>query len=213
MRQIRFDEGKISYQGRSIRKRYEEIWAKNFTNETSKFISPTLLKPEDLKKEFLDEKGEAWIILGQTEQSRELACEKVSTQEIFLWDRWKVSTLVRPTEHTNATTTKEYIYPSTKKTRKKKDPADSIPLQLDLFSSSDLQKDVKIVSAIYGSEEKTVNVTTKILSLFLKKENIKVSNQLGGDPHPGTPKKLTISYICEGETITKSFSEKSIVKF
>lgn len=74
-------------------------------------------------------------------------------------------------------------------------------------------KSVEIVSAMYGANEDFVDVTDKVVDLYLNKENIKSANRLGGDPCPGIPKALVIQYIFEDELMTKSFSEGSIVKF
>ena len=110
------------------------IWEKVFINDTSKFISSTRLKPEDLGAIFEDENGETWKVLGMME-GKDLPCEKVSTGEIFIWDRWKVSNLVHPEEHANAKKVVQYIYPEpVKDTRKKKEKVEVTEnTQLDLF--------------------------------------------------------------------------------
>lgn len=211
MRQIKFDENEKSYNGKNIRDRYLDIWSKKFINETSKFISSTLLKPEDLGKEFQDDKGISWKILGWTEQSRELACEKIETREIFLWDRWKVSNYVRPSDHARTEQKLELIFPTKKKTRKKKDPIEKVELQLDLFSSAVDHDTVKIISAKYGAETMEIDVIDKFLEFFVKGENIIVSDILGKTKR-GKDKKLTVCYTIGEESVTKSFPEKSIVR-
>lgn len=74
-------------------------------------------------------------------------------------------------------------------------------------------KEVEIVSAKYGNEEKFVDVTDKVVDLYLKKENVKSSNRLGGDPLPGVAKLLTVQYIFEDQLLTKNFPEGSLMKF
>ena len=74
-------------------------------------------------------------------------------------------------------------------------------------------KEVEIISAIYGMDNYTVDVTDKVVDLYMKKENIKCSNRLGGDPCPGVTKSLSIQYIFEEEILTKRFTEGTIVKF
>jgi len=74
-------------------------------------------------------------------------------------------------------------------------------------------KKVEIISAKYGTEEKTVDVTDKVVDLYLNKEIVKSSNKLGGDPCPGIVKILTIQYIYQDVLLVKTFSEGSLVKF
>jgi RNA polymerase primary sigma factor len=74
-------------------------------------------------------------------------------------------------------------------------------------------KDVEIISAHYGSERNSVDVTEKVVDLYLRKENVKSSNRLGGDPAPGVVKTLTVQYIFDEKIMTKSFGEGSIMKF
>jgi RNA polymerase primary sigma factor len=74
-------------------------------------------------------------------------------------------------------------------------------------------KNVEIISATYGADETFVNVTDKVVDLYLKKENIKSCNKLGGDPCPGIQKNLIIQYIYEDEILSKRFGEGAIVKF
>jgi hypothetical protein len=188
-----------------------KIWEKNFNHEAAKFISATYLRPEDLGAEFEDEHGNKWKLLGQMENSREMPCEKLETGEIFIWERWKVSQLVKPDVHARMQKNVEYIFPSTKKARERKEKP--VAQQLDLFSEMEAAASkVKILLAIYGAGETTVDVTVKVRDLYNRKENIKVTNHLGGDPCPGTAKKLTIKMKVGEETIEKVFSEKTTVK-
>lgn len=75
-----------------------ELWKKNFLRDTNKFAKSTHLLPEDYMAEFTDHKGEKWRILGVIE-GKDMPCEKISTGEVFIWDRWDVSLLARPEEH------------------------------------------------------------------------------------------------------------------
>lgn len=74
-------------------------------------------------------------------------------------------------------------------------------------------KEVEIISAKYGSDNDFVDVTDKVTDLYLKKDNIKSSNRLGGDPCPGIVKFLIVEYIYENEIRTKTVSEGSFLKF
>ena len=72
---------------------------------------------------------------------------------------------------------------------------------------------VEIISAKYGANTSFVDVTEKVLDLYLNNENVKSSNKLGGDPVPGVKKQLIIEYIADGDILKKSFYEGSVVKF
>ena len=74
-------------------------------------------------------------------------------------------------------------------------------------------KEVEIVSAKYGAKETFVDITDKVVDLYMAKENIKSCNRLGGDPCVGVAKSLVIQYIHDEQLLTKSFPEGSIVKF
>jgi hypothetical protein len=210
MRQIKLDETH-EYNGSTTRSTMIKIWEKNFLNEASKFISATYLKCEDLGREYTDHNGVRWKLLGQMENTRELACEKVETREVFILDRWKVSQLMRPEEHMNATRRVEYVLPNKKKEKKPAAPR-PVAQQLDLFSSLEESEKMEIVQAIYGASETVVDVTAKVKAFYTKGESFKVTNHLGGDPCPGIAKKLTITFSSNGETVTKDFPEKSTVK-
>jgi hypothetical protein len=117
-----------------------KLWQKNFINDTNKFIKATYLQPTDLHREFEDEKGVKWRILGVIE-GKDLACERVDTLEIFALDRWKVSMILHPEDHARGSKTIETIYPSSKKAKAPK--AAPVPKeeprspQLDLFNSEE----------------------------------------------------------------------------
>lgn len=72
---------------------------------------------------------------------------------------------------------------------------------------------VEIISAVYGMDGYTVDVTDKVVDLYRSKENIKASNRLGGDPIPGTKKILTVKFILDDTVNEKVFLEGSLVKF
>ena len=74
-------------------------------------------------------------------------------------------------------------------------------------------KDIEIISASYGADDTFIDVTDKVVDLYLKKENIKSSNRLGGDPCSGVAKSLTIQYIYGEAILSKHFTEGTIVKF
>jgi hypothetical protein len=74
-------------------------------------------------------------------------------------------------------------------------------------------RSIEIISASYGADDKYKDVTDKVVDMYLKNENIKVSNRLGGDPIPGTPKSLLVKYIYGEQILSKNFSEGSFVKF
>jgi hypothetical protein len=107
------------------------IWEKIFLNETSKFISSTHLKNEDLGKDFTDDEGETWKILGMME-GKDMPCQN-SKGEIFIWDRWKVSNYMYPEKHEQAKKVVEYI-PMKVKPKKTKKQEKEESLQLGLFN-------------------------------------------------------------------------------
>jgi hypothetical protein len=113
------------------------LWKKNFINDTSKFAKSTHLEPEDYMTEFTDKKGEKWIILGSIE-GKEIPCQNVETREVYVWDRWDVSSLKHPEIHEKNTSKQEFFFPEKKKGRAKKvekieTPTASDNTQLSLF--------------------------------------------------------------------------------
>jgi RNA polymerase primary sigma factor len=74
-------------------------------------------------------------------------------------------------------------------------------------------KEVEIVSAKYGSDDAFIDVTDKVTDMYMKKDNIKSSNRLGGDPCPGIVKFLIVQYIYEDKLLSKTISEGSFLKF
>lgn len=112
-----------------------KLWQEYFYKDAGKFIGPTHLQTADWHTEFTDAKGEVWKILGSLE-GRDMPCEKLSTGEVFLWDRWQVSLLKHPERHLTATRKSEFFFPEkTKKRASKKIQEDtpSVTPQLNLF--------------------------------------------------------------------------------
>ena len=128
MKKIRLDDEE--YNGKSIRSSMLELWKKNYLNEAWKFIQATRLNADDLYKEF-DYQGEKWKIMGNID-SRDMVCEKISTGEMFIWDRLKVSSIVKVDEHNMYKRKVEFIMPDKKATRKSK--VEEVG-QLNLFDS------------------------------------------------------------------------------
>ena len=134
MKKINLDDTHV-INGSTTKKNFIKIWEKNFVHDTSKFLGSSRLKPYDLGKTFKDVEGAEWKIVGLIEV-RDLACEKLSTGEIFVWDKWKVSLLMHPEEHAKMNRKVEYVQPKKeRKTRKKSVAEENKPdeSQLDLF--------------------------------------------------------------------------------
>ena len=114
------------------------LWKKNFLRDTNKFAKSTHLEPEDYMVEFTSPDGEKWRILGAME-GKDLPCEKISTGDAFIWDRWDVSLLVRPEEHARASKVIVMVEPEKKKRATKKKTEEIVPEspQLSLFGESD----------------------------------------------------------------------------
>ena len=109
------------------------IWEKIFLNDTSKFISSTYIKPEDLGREFTDNEGEKWSILGMME-GKDMPCQN-SKGEIFVWDRWKVSSFLYPEKHEKKVV--EYIPMKPKSKVKKTKAIKEESVQLNLFNETE----------------------------------------------------------------------------
>jgi hypothetical protein len=67
---------------------------------------------------------------------------------------------------------------------------------------------LEIINAFYGTEEENIDVTAELVKLVSgnKLETI-VSNDIKGDPVPGTRKKLIIEYNFNGITMKKECNE------
>ena len=74
-------------------------------------------------------------------------------------------------------------------------------------------KTVDIISAKYGADDDTVDVTEAVVELYINKEIIKSNNRLGGDPCFGTVKYLLVEYIYNGRMLTKKVPEGGVLKF
>lgn len=72
---------------------------------------------------------------------------------------------------------------------------------------------LEIVSATYGSDEFSIDVTNEIISMIEEGKIIKSSNKIAGDPCKGTFKYLFVEYTSEGKLYYKKFSEGSYVNF
>jgi len=141
------------------------LWKKNYMRDTSKFAKSTFLENSDYMREFKDEQGEAWRILGAIE-GKEMPCEKISTGEVFIWDKWNVSLLVRPEEHNRTSKTIVLTFPEKKKGRKKVVEAveevekveevfaleEEAP-QADFFRDSEIAEEVAVGEPNFESED------------------------------------------------------------
>lgn len=133
MRKIKPD--KTVYFGKSSYDTQLEMWSRNFMNETSKFITAARIKPEDLGRIFVDNENAEWKILGMID-GKEIPCEKISTEEIFCWDKMKISNILYPDLHKKKPKV-EYTFPDMskkKKVEKNSSPRSPQDNQLDLFS-------------------------------------------------------------------------------
>lgn len=114
------------------------LWKKNFINDCSKFVRTNNLKREDYHREFHDEEGKTWKILGSME-GKDMPCELLETGEIYIWDRWKVSLLIYPEKHEEYKNKMPLLFPSAKKKRAPKKEKEPLPEQkteqLNLFDS------------------------------------------------------------------------------
>lgn len=69
-------------------------------------------------------------------------------------------------------------------------------------------KRLEIIKAIYGTQKAEYDVTEELNNRIVdNKLEIVASNEIAGDPDPGTEKKLIIQYRINGITITKEFRE------
>ena len=72
---------------------------------------------------------------------------------------------------------------------------------------------IEIVSAEYGTEEYSTNVTNQILDLITSYKSIKSGNRIAGDPCKGEAKFLRVEYLLNGISKTRRFSEGKLLKF
>lgn len=73
--------------------------------------------------------------------------------------------------------------------------------------------EVEIVTALYGANEKFVDVTEIVSKTIRAGKKVRINNKLAGDPCYGIPKKLTVTYIVGENLFTQAFSEGTILKF
>jgi len=84
---------------------------------------------------------------------------------------------------------------------------------LDVIRKSQIKinSNINIVSALYGINECSIDVTDIIAKKYSLCETIKVCNSLSGDPCPGKKKKLMLSYVEDNRTIKREFIEGSYI--
>lgn len=67
-------------------------------------------------------------------------------------------------------------------------------------SSMEDEQNLSIIAASYGSDDQAVDVTDILESKITGNElAIRADNTLAGDPCPGTPKELTVTFIFRGK--------------
>lgn len=72
---------------------------------------------------------------------------------------------------------------------------------------------LKIVKAIYGTLEKSIDLTKKLTEKIIDgRLEVKVSNEIAGDPTPGTKKTLILGYIKNGKTSNLTLNEGDELK-
>lgn len=72
---------------------------------------------------------------------------------------------------------------------------------------------LKIIKAIYGTTEKSIDIAKELTEKIVNgRIEIKVSNEIAGDPIPGTKKTLKIDFIKDGKTITQTVKEGDELK-
>lgn len=75
------------------------------------------------------------------------------------------------------------------------------------------KESIEIISATYGTNEFSIDVTEKVTKMITDKEHIKSCNKLAGDPCKGVAKFLFIEYMIDGKTFKKKVNEGTYVKF
>lgn len=82
------------------------------------------------------------------------------------------------------------------------------------FQETPIRKDlIHIISATYGTNEISIDVTRKVTEMINNKECVKSCNKLAGDPCKGIAKFLFIEYVLDKKTFNKKVSEGSYIKF
>lgn len=68
--------------------------------------------------------------------------------------------------------------------------------------------EMNILSALYFTPQKKVDVTEIIRSLYKENSSFKIDNEsMGGDPEYGVVKQLKVKYRLNGKTLEKTFQE------
>ena len=84
----------------------------------------------------------------------------------------------------------------------------------ETHQNPDVKRDViTIISATYGTDEVSIDVTEKVQTMVENKECVKSCNKLAGDPCKGVHKFLFVHYTLDGVTFNKKISEGSYLKF
>jgi|GEM_PF-1907632 len=72
---------------------------------------------------------------------------------------------------------------------------------------------LEIIKATYETSKKNIDITVQLRALIANNElTVIASNEIGGDPDPGTPKTLKIKYEFKGDTKEKIFNEGQVIK-
>lgn len=83
----------------------------------------------------------------------------------------------------------------------------------DNQQNSSFRPAITVLSASYGSEETSIDITEYVIDMVANNKNIKSCNKIAGDPCRGTAKFLFVQYEQDGKILTKKTSEGSYVKF
>ncbi len=73
-------------------------------------------------------------------------------------------------------------------------------------------EELVILQANYGTHERHIDVTEHLASMVLNgRLQVKVLNEIAGDPHKGVRKKLFVKYMSRGKTYTVETPERQIL--
>lgn len=85
---------------------------------------------------------------------------------------------------------------------------DEIKKELAVAEISQRPKKLRIVNATYGTDQKYVDVTEQLRRKVINDQLItRVTNEIGGDPHPGIVKQLIIEYEFDSVASKLTFQE------
>lgn len=74
-------------------------------------------------------------------------------------------------------------------------------------------QNLRIINAVYGTDDKFYDVTEKLKSLVIEsKLTVAVKNEIFGDPHFGVKKSLRICYIYDDKSHIRTFEENTEFK-